>query len=124
MKTVKFVLILAAMLIAAISVDAQKKGEKTVVFNANLHCASCKAKVEKNIPFEKGVKDLKVNMEAQTITIIFKEDKNTVENLQKAIEKLSVQIKGIAGANQPVKGGKCCDVDHSKKEKGSDQKSV
>lgn len=97
MKIVKFVLILAVMFTAALSVNAQKKGEKTVVFNANLHCNSCKAKVEKNLPYEKGVKDLKIDMEKQTVTVTFREDKNSTENLQKAIEKLGIEVKGIAG---------------------------
>ena len=59
MKVVRLVLIMVVVLSAVMSVNAQKKNEKTVIFNANLHCESCKAKVEKNIPYEKGVKDLK-----------------------------------------------------------------
>jgi len=80
------------------------------VFGANLHCESCKAKVEKNLPFEKGVKDLKVDMKTQTITVTFREDKNTTENLQKAIEKLNIEVKGIEGNNTSAKtqtGEKC-----------------
>lgn len=81
MKVVRLVLIMVVVLSAAMSVNAQKKNEKTVIFNANLHCESCKAKVEKNIPYEKGVKDLKVDMKTQTITVTFREDKNTTEKL-------------------------------------------
>ncbi len=118
---VKFVLILAVMFTTALSVNAQKKGEKTVVFNANLHCNSCKAKVEKNLPYEKGVKDLKIDMEKQTITVSFREDKNSTENLQKAIEKLGIEVKGIAGKSgdeacakkECTKG--CCDGEKEKK---------
>ena len=73
MKVVRLVLIMVVVLSAAMSVNAQKKNEKTVIFNANLHCESCKAKVEKNIPYEKGVKDLKVDMKTQTITVTFRE---------------------------------------------------
>lgn len=81
MKVVRLVLIMVVVLSAAMSVNAQKKNEKTVIFNANLHCESCKAKVEKNIPYEKGVKDLKVDMKTQTITVTFREDKNTNRKL-------------------------------------------
>ena len=110
MKVVRLVLIMVVVLSAAMSVNAQKKNEKTVIFNANLHCESCKAKVEKNIPYEKGVKDLKVDMKTQTITVTFREDKNTTENLQKAIEKLNIEVKGIEGNNTSAKtqtGEKC-----------------
>ena len=110
MKVIRLILIMTVMLSAALSVSAQKKNEKTVVFGANLHCESCKAKVEKNLPFEKGVKDLKVDMKTQTITVTFREDKNTTENLQKAIEKLNIEVKGIEGNTTSAKtqtGEKC-----------------
>ena len=109
MRTIRFVLMMAFMLIAAVSVNAEKKGEKTVIFNANLHCKSCVAKVEKNIPFEKGVKGLKVDMETQTITITFREDKNNEENLKKAIEKLDIQVKGTLDAIPEKKADSCCE---------------
>ena len=103
MKVVRLVLIMVVVLSAAMSVNAQKKNEKTVIFNANLHCESCKAKVEKNIPYEKGVKDLKVDMKTQTITVTFREDKNTTE-------KLNIEVKGIEESNTSAKtqaGEKC-----------------
>lgn len=93
MKAMRLFLILAIGLSMALTVQAQKKGEKTVVYNATLHCGSCKAKVEKNIAFEKGVKSLKVDLEAQTITVTFREDKNSAEGIKKAIEKLDVPVK-------------------------------
>ena len=127
MKVVRLVLIMVVVLSAAMSVNAQKKNEKTVIFNANLHCESCKAKVEKNIPYEKGVKDLEVDMKTQTITVTFREDKNTTENLQKAIEKLNIEVKGIEGNNTSAKtqtGEKCekscCEKRNKNKEKGAD----
>lgn len=79
MKAIRLILILAVVLMGAVNAQAEKKGEKTITFNANLHCNSCKAKVEKNIPFEKGVKDLKIDMEKQTITVTFRGDKNNAE---------------------------------------------
>lgn len=95
MKALRFFLIAVIGLSLAVPVQAQKKGEKTVVYSAAMHCESCKAKVEKNIAFEKGVKDLKVNLEAQTITVTFREDKNNAEGIKKAIEKLEIPVKGI-----------------------------
>lgn len=113
MKIIRLILIMTVMLSVALGVSAQKKNEKTVVFGATLHCESCKIKLEKNIPFEKGVKDLKVDIKKQTITVTFREDKNSVENLQKAIEKLNIQVKGIEGESISSKaqtGEKsCCD---------------
>lgn len=93
MRTVRFFLVMLLTLVAVVNVNAQKtKTEKTVVFYVDLHCASCKADIEKNLPFEKGVKDLKVDLKAKTITVTYRTDKNTDENLKKAIEKLDVKV--------------------------------
>lgn len=99
MKTMNFILALVIVMLTNVGVNAEKKEvkskTKTVVYKADLHCESCKAKVEKNIPYEKGVKDLKVDMKAQTVTVTFREDKNTQEKIQKAIEKLKIPVSGI-----------------------------
>lgn len=119
MKIVKILLVLSLMISTVCAVSAQNKGEKTVVYNATLHCESCKAKIEKNIPYEKGVKDLKVDMKAGTVTVIFKEDKNTEEGIQKAIEKLSIPVTGIAGkpATSCPKSACCAEKASCDKEK-------
>lgn len=99
MKAMNFILAFVITLVAAAGVYAGEKEpkskNKTVVYKATLHCESCKAKVEKNIPYEKGVKDLKVDMKAQTVTVTFREDKNTQEKIQKALEKLNIPVSGI-----------------------------
>ena len=99
MKTVNFILALVIVLMTTASVYADKKEAKqkakTVVYKATLHCESCKARLEKNIPYEKGVKDLKVDMKAQTVTVTFREDQNTQETIQKAIEKLKIPVNGV-----------------------------
>jgi copper chaperone CopZ len=58
-----------------------------------MQCHNCKAKIEKNIPWEKGVKDLQVDLEEKTVTIIYNPQKTTEEKLQKAIEKLGFICK-------------------------------
>ena len=118
MKVVKLLLVLSLMMSTVLAVSAQKKGEKTVVYNATLHCESCKAKIEKNIPYEKGVKDLKVDMKAGTVTVTFKEDKNTAEGIQKAIEKLNVAVTGIDGKSAKAGCSQGCCGDKEKKCEG------
>lgn len=103
MKAIRVLGIFAVLFFAVMVVNAADKKEKTVVFKAVLHCESCKAKVEKNIPFEKGVTDLKVDLPGQTITITFREDKNDVQKLQKAIEKLKIEVSGVVPAGQTLK---------------------
>ena len=68
--------------------DGKDNKLSTVTFATNLHCDKCKKKIEANIPFEKGVKDLHVDVKAKTITITYRNDKTSTMRLQEAIQKL------------------------------------
>lgn len=96
MKQVKFLLAVVVALTMGLSAEAQSKKDTTVIFKAEIDCPSCKAKLEKNLPFEKGVKDFKVDMEKSTVMVTYRTDKNEVNSLKAAIEKVSdVKIKGM-----------------------------
>lgn len=74
-----------------------KKGKaaiKEVTFHAHLHCGNCVKKVQENIAFEKGVKDLKVSLENQTIMVKYDASKTSEETLKAAIVKLGVPVSG------------------------------
>lgn len=93
----KHILLILAILVCAIvhptPSAARDKGElTTVVLSANLHCDKCKKKIESNIPFEKGVKDLKVDLQNKTITITFRSDKTDSEKLANAVKKLGYTV--------------------------------
>lgn len=109
MKTI--ILILAAMMAMpfAASADAaslsestaltdkkpskKKKAElKEVTFHVHLHCENCVKKVQENIAFEKGVKDLKVSLDDQTVYIKFDAAKTSEPVLKAAIEKLGYPV--------------------------------
>lgn len=67
---------------------APSKQIKTAVFKTHLHCANCVKKVEENIAFLKGVKDLKVSLSDQTVTVAFDASKTSSEALAAEIVKL------------------------------------
>lgn len=78
----------SAETVAVAALKAPKGEIRTVVFSTKLHCKNCVNKVNENISFEKGVKDLKVDLEAQTITIKYDSSKTSEEKLAAAINKL------------------------------------
>jgi periplasmic mercuric ion binding protein len=87
---------LIALLILSVSVTAQIKNDvtkKEVTFIVNMHCSACKEKIEKYIPMERGVKDIKVDLEKKEVTVIYKPNKTNVEKLKKAIEELGYSCK-------------------------------
>ena len=74
----------------------QKSEIKGVTFNVELHCAGCVKKVQENLAFEKGVKDLHVCMESQVIALKYDAAKTNEETLKNAIIKLGVPVKGVS----------------------------
>ena len=106
MKKAIFILAAAMVAFAAIvpaeamvaepsEVSAKPKKEyKTVVFHVHLHCKDCVKKVQENIAFEKGVKDLEVSLENQTVKITYDPAKTDEAKLKTAIEKLGYEVHG------------------------------
>lgn len=66
-----------------------------VVFATSIHCANCGKKVQENIAFEKGVKDLKVDVPGKTVTVTFNPAKTDTLKLKKALNKLGYEAEVI-----------------------------
>lgn len=90
----RFVIVVSAFLMLTnFSMLAQKKNNKQkIVYDVSMTCENCKKRIEKNISFEKGVKDLKVDLPSKTVTIEFQENKTDTTKLRKAIEKLGYEV--------------------------------
>lgn len=79
----------------------KKKGEvKEVTFLVHLHCENCVKKVQENIAFEKGVKDLKVSLDDQTVALKYDAAKTSETTLKAAIEKLGYPVSGVLEPGQ------------------------
>ena len=74
----------------------QKSEIKGVTFNVHLHCAGCVKKVQENLAFERGVRDLHVCMESQVISLKYDASKTNEETLKNAIIKLGVPVTGVS----------------------------
>ena len=76
-----------------------KKGEKktvTVEFVTDIDCAGCAKKVTNTIPYEKGVKDVKVDVPTKTVTVTFDPAKTNEQALTKAFEKIKIKVTETA----------------------------
>ena len=94
----KIILVLFVALFSIAVVDAQQpKGKQTVTttFNTDIDCEGCAKKVTNTIPYEKGVKDVKVDVAAKTVTVTYDPAKTNDETLVKAFSK--IKIKAEAG---------------------------
>ena len=87
-NVLKSVVIVFAMMMA-ISANAQKQTKWTeVVIQTNGTCQSCKDKIESNIAYEKGVKDVSYDLPTAKVKITYNAEKTSPENLRAAINKL------------------------------------
>ena len=83
--------LLFALCLSAICLSA--KDIKTIKFYVpQMVCANCEAKIMKNIPFEKGVKDLKTDVETHTVVVTYDADKTSVEKLVQGFEKFGYKV--------------------------------
>ena len=80
--------IVFALLDALSEEEKSLKYTTVVIFRVGIHCQNCIDRIQKNIPFEKGVKDLKVDMENKEVTVIFNSQKTTVDELINAFNVL------------------------------------
>lgn len=89
-----FVISFILMLSAGFTLNAQnvKNDKETVIFEVSMTCENCQKRIEKNIAFEKGVTDMKVNLEDKTVTVEFKKSQTTIEKIQEAIKKLGYDV--------------------------------
>lgn len=71
---------------------------KEVTFSVHLHCENCVKKVQENISFEKGVKDLEVSLEKQSVKIVYDASKTDETKLEAAIEKLGYEAEKVETA--------------------------
>ena len=106
------IIIMTALMAFSVSLSAgpKKKVEiKEVTFSVHLHCQNCVNKVQENISFEKGVKDLKCSLENQTVFVKYDAAKTSEQTLKAAIEKLGYPVAGV------VEAGCNCGHDHGHK---------
>jgi len=95
--------LVAFLLIVAVnqfSVGAQGKTEtaviKTMIYCDHcLVCESCSGKLEHELFFQKGITAIKLDDKAMTVTVTYKPDKITLDEIRKAISKLGFDADDV-----------------------------
>ncbi len=88
-------LILSLLAIMTITVASAKKGEVvTTKFQTDIDgCPKCSAKIMNKIPYEKGVKDVKIELKSKVISVSYDSSKNNDSLMVKSFEKLGVKAQ-------------------------------
>ena len=69
------------------------KKSVTVEFVTDIDCAGCAKKVTNTIPYEKGVKDVQVDVDTKTVTVTYDPAKTNNETLVKAFSKIKIKAE-------------------------------
>ena len=87
MRTKAFIMALA------LAATCAAKDIRTVVLTTNpqIHCANCEKTIKDFIRFEKGIKDIRTNLEDKTITIKYDADKISVEEIIRGFQKIDYE---------------------------------
>ena len=106
MKKIVLLLIAAAMgigLCQAQTDNKQKKEPKTrtTVFATDVECEGCAKRIMDNVPvLGKGIKDVRVDVQSQRVTVVYDPSKNDDEQIVKGFARIKVQARPDSEAQQ------------------------
>jgi len=96
-KSIQLILVCFVAMVFATEAFGQdaKTGLVTVYYKSSMDCLDCEVTLTNFLKFEKGVKDLKVDLKTNTIKVVYKAGKNSTENLEKGIKKQGYEANSI-----------------------------
>ena len=109
---------LFTMVLASAAVFSQDKKAETIKIKTSAVCDMCKDRIEQGMAFEKGVKNVVLDVDTKIVTITYNPSKTTPDDLRKAISKLGYDADNIAADKTAyAKLPACCKKDSSTKHK-------
>jgi len=101
------------LILVGFSAFSQNKKKEVIEIKTSAKCEDCKDRIEKSLAFEKGVKDVKINLETAVVSVTFIPEKTNPEALRKAISLAGYdadEIKADTKAYQALP--LCCQKGH------------
>jgi cation transport ATPase len=108
-----FTFIQAASLdLSKVNLEAKESKIDTLKVQTSAVCKMCKERLEHDMAFEKGVKAVELNMDDKVLTIVYRNDKTTEEELKKAITEIGYDADDmVANQKSHDKLPACCQKD-------------
>ena len=97
MRTIKTFLTIVIFITLPFIMTGQEKGKElqTVKFKTSIDCDDCVNTIMGNLPKEKGVKDVKCDLNTKEVTVTYQKLKTSTELIQRNIEKLGYTAKPV-----------------------------
>jgi copper chaperone CopZ len=90
----KVVTFFAVLLVVLAATVAQAKTTSATI-KTTIQCSSCEKRIMKNLPFEKGVTDVKVDVDKQTVWVEYNDAKTDLKKIKEAIAKLGYDADDV-----------------------------
>ena len=114
-RTTRTILMIITLVMFAAAAFTQNKKIDTVRIMTSAMCTQCKERIESGLAYEKGVKDVSLDVETKVLTIRYNTKATSPADLRKRVSKLGYDADTIP-ANQAAyeKLPACCKKDAPK----------
>lgn len=86
-----------------------QSGKQEIKVKTSAQCEMCKYKIEESLAYEKGVVKSNLDLEDKVVTIVFKNNKTTADQLRKIISRLGYDADDIKADSVAYKAlPPCC----------------
>lgn len=110
--TVITMLILLIGMSGAYARETEKKKVKEIEIKTSAVCSMCKDRIEEYMAYEKGVKEAILDLETKVLTIKYKTQRTTPDELRKAVTKIGYDADDLeADPKAYEKLPACCKKD-------------
>ncbi|MCB0397882.1 MAG: cation transporter [Flavobacteriales bacterium] len=101
-----------AFMMIGIFANAQESKTDTVVIKTSAVCDMCQERIEKAVKFVKGTRSYEFNADTKELTVIFRPDKTSADELRKAISAAGYDADDVkADEKAYAKLPHCCQKD-------------
>ena len=111
-KTTMFsltILVTMVILLMSSSGYSQDKKNAEIKIKTSAVCGMCKDKIEQGLAYEKGIKDVSLDVETKIATVNYNPAKITPDQIRKAISKLGYDADEVLADKKAYdKLPKCC----------------
>ena len=120
MKNIKFLLkgFVTVLIFTSVTFTAksqEQKKEETITIKTSAVCSMCKERIEQGMAYEKGIRDVTLDLETKMATIRYNPLKTSPEEIRKAISKLGYDADEIPADEKAYnKLPACCKKDAEK----------
>jgi len=76
------------LMLVAITAFSQDKKNGEIKIKTSAVCSKCKDRIEQGLAFERGIKDVSLDVDTKIATVKYNPNKTTPDDIRKAISKL------------------------------------